>query len=159
MKKINLFGIAALALLFAFVLASCAEDNGGSGKKPDSMTFEDEDKTKEFTVYSNLKFKVLFLEAIPSVIGEGKTVSGKIKPKNNNNKWKDDVVQGTAVNMSSTDETIHNVLGLIDDVGVKLTYEKEEGEITGVTLEFSGDMGPTANDLMGGLYTLKADSE
>jgi len=154
MNKLRILSMTAIAILLVYVMAGCTVD---AEKTPSSMTFMDEDGTKEFTIDSNYNFKVTFINPTDVEqliqIKEGTVVKGKITDAKT--AWDSDLT-GTATKMSSTNGLIDSIVGTID-MEISLDYTiNEEGAITAVTPEFTGnEYASQAQLLMGKTYYIK----
>ena len=153
MKKI---GMTALAALLLCVLTGCPNDDGG--KTPESMTFVDNlaAPAKEFTIDSNLNFKVTFINPGPTesglLIQPGDVISGKITEADA--AWNNDLT-GVAEQMTAANPNFADVMPAIK-VTITLTYTKVEGVITDIFVNLQGDgVAAIADTLMGGTYHKK----
>ena len=153
MKKIVVLGITLVLLLG--ILTGCPNGNG-SQPQPARMVFVDDinNPNVEFIIDENLRFRVRFI-AIPPDIADldlpgmvpGVVVSGRVMYTQNS--WQDDVISGTALEMSSTGEVLRLILGEINDEGgidIVLTYSPGGGTILNVTVYFPN---PTDDFLIG----------
>lgn len=149
MKNITVTGMATLVLsLLVITLTGCPSDD----PKPQAMTFENADATRRLTINENLEFDVVFLKAIPGVIDQGASVRGKITGASS--VWTNDLT-GMAAQMKSSVTVINDMLK-DKEVGIELTYTKDESTIIEVNLAFtSGDYALEASGLMGGSYFKK----
>ena len=164
MKKITVLG--TIALLLSFIFAGCSDD-----PTPESMIFVDDlgNIGREFIIYNNLEFRVEIFEeyfeqydtsdkeALAGIgIVPGLIVTGNVK--NTNDTWTSPVITGKAGNM---DANVPYVAGILvhPDMAVKIemTYKINNGEITGVTVDFPGgeSVAGMAILLMGGPYIRK----
>jgi len=157
MKLLKIVRITTFVLLLTCILVGCPVEDEITA----SMTFADDPDSpaKEFTIYENLVFKVVFIDPTPAeqamTITPGTVISGQITSASA--AWNSDL-EGIAEKMTSTNPTIN--IGVSDPsmrVPVSLDYIIDEGKIISVTLGFIGDgMLPNmARDLMGGIYLRK----
>ena len=150
-----------------------------------NMTFADDPDNigRSFTIYNDLEFRVELFEAYFIGLYEeaddnedityeeflegmaqlglvpGLEVTGIVIGTNNT--WTDDVITGKVnlLDMESNNDTLKTILAAVGggEIDIAMTYTKEEGEISKVTVEFleGNDFTDAANMLMGGDYILK----
>jgi len=167
MKKVNMFMTVSFILTLLCVLPGCKNDDDTTN--PQSITFVDDAKTKEFTIDENFGFMVKFInpDATANFMGIEKddVIKGKItetfKPDANGDptsvraKWNEDLVGSAAQMASPTNQELNNMLKVLfseDSIGILLTYT-EDGAV--VDLQFKGSLAGAATPLMGGKYTKK----
>ena len=148
-----------------------------------SMTFADDPANigRSFTIYNDLGFRVelfdayflglyedaddnddisyeeflegiAFLGLVPGLIVTGNVIG-------TTNTWTDDVITGSVnlTEMEANNDTLKEILAAVGgEIDIAMTYTKEGGEITKVTVEFleGNDFTGPANGLMGGDYLL-----
>jgi len=108
LKMAKIIGIAALCTLVFPAVTGCPEPDA------DSMTFNDVNKEKVFTIYSDFKFSVKFSVSVViegvELISAGEKVSGKVKETSG--KWNENftgkavITSPQAVAIAMEDETI-----------------------------------------------------
>ena len=162
MKKIVVLGITFVLLLG--ILTGCP--NGTEGTQPARMVFVDDvnNPNVEFTIDENLRFRVRFFYVLPDIanlelpgMAPGVEVSGRVMDTQNN--WQDDVISGTALEMSSNDDLLREILALLNEEGgidIRLTYSPGSGTIHDVTVYFPNPhdiaLIEICNQMMGGTY-------
>jgi len=158
MEKNSLFKLFTIALLVLMlsVLGGCKDDDTS---EPASMTFVDDENTKEFTIDENLNFTTKFIKEtdIMSIkIKENQTISSKITEASD--VWNNDLT-GIAGSMTSTNEFL---VGAVDGVQlpISLKYKKSDDDtITAVTVNFTVTnndyTAEKAQELMSGTYKRK----
>ena len=165
MKKIIVLGITLVLLLG--ILTGCPN---GNENQPQSarMVFVDDINSPnvEFTIDENLRFRVRFItfDTLDPDFADlpgmelGVEVTGRVM--NTQDSWQDNVISGTALEMSSSNELLRAILAEINDEGgvdIRLTYSPGGGTILSVTVYFPN---PTGDDslaeicqiMMGGIY-------
>jgi len=159
MKKILV--ILGIVLLLPLFFSACGEP------EPESMTFiDDYDRSREFTIYENLEFKVKFVgipgdpdikEIFDTFPGLGKGVTVRGKAKGTKNKWTDAIITGKAQNMKSNNKTLSGILKEIGSMEIKLEYIMQNNSIAAVNVDFPGneELAGASKGLMGGTYLRK----
>ena len=156
MKKRLMFALMILVVL-SFVIG-CSEDT-----PLENMIFVDHinKPTKEFIIYENLTFKVTFvndsefLQEFP-FMEIGDWVTGIVK--GTTSKWKDDIIEGKAEEMTSNNEDLATILEGLGSFDFKLAYLYDSNNIVdGINVEFpgEGELDKISNTLMGGMYLRK----
>jgi len=162
MKRFLRFAVVILIIL-PVVFSGCKDP------ELENMVFVDNlsNPAKEFIIYEDCTFKVTFIKTyemeglqLPVDLSAGRTVNGKV---NTSNGWKDSVINGTAVEMTSNDNTLAMILAApeVDGMKIKLTYGSEMASIK-VEFPDSTDsvsdyqsMAIVSNLMMGGTYYKK----